>query len=124
MMFLEIIGVFQGSECICVMHDRLSSTSVLTKFVQVLKPLLSPLATPKTVMRHPRRLLEALCHKQDLKLELQTIQLEGAVEARVYINQICVANSKHYEPTVARRLAAFTVILLDSSIVKCFIEGI
>lgn len=75
---------------------------------KVLKPLLSPLATPKTVMRHPRRLLEALCHKQDLKLELQTIQLEGAVEARVYINQICVANSKHYEPTVARRLAAFT----------------
>lgn len=60
-------------------------------------------------MLHPRRMLEALCLKQDLQVELQTIKLEGIMEARVYISEICVAISQHYESTVARRLAAFTV---------------
>lgn len=75
----------------------------------MLEPLLSPLATPETVMLHPRRMLEALCQKQNLQMELQTIKLEGTMEARVYIREICVAISQHYEATVARRLAAFTV---------------
>ena len=77
--------------------------------MQVLEPLLGPLATPETVMLHPRRILETLCQKQDLQVELQTIKLEGTMEARVFISEICVAISQHYESTVARRLAAFTV---------------
>ena len=60
-------------------------------------------------MLHPRRILEALCQKQGLQMDLQTIKLEGTMEARVYISEICVAISQHYESTVARRLAAFTV---------------
>lgn len=82
----------------------------------MLKPLLSPLATSETVMRHPRRLLEIFCRKQDLQLELRTIKLEETMEARVYINQMCVASSQHYDSTVARRLAAFTVTF---SIFEC-----
>jgi hypothetical protein len=71
--------------------------------------LLRPIATPETVTLHPRRQLETLCSKQGLEMNLQSFQSEETVEARVYINEVLVASSRHHESTVARRLAAFKV---------------
>jgi hypothetical protein len=73
------------------------------------EPLLQPLATPETVMLHPRRQLESLCLNQGWHLEVQSSQQDGIVQAHVFINRILLGSSQSKERNVARRLAAFKV---------------
>ncbi|KAH8941689.1 hypothetical protein BDL97_14G057500 [Sphagnum fallax] len=73
---------------------------------KILEPLLQPLATPETVMLHPLRQLEILCQKQGRKLDVQSEQSNGVVQAHVFIDCILLGTSQNKERNVARRLAA------------------
>jgi endoribonuclease Dicer len=82
---------------------------------KVHEPLLQPLATPETVMLHPRRQLESLCLNQGWHLEVQSSQQDGIVQAHVFINRILLGSSQSKERNVARRLAAFKALRSLSS---------
>jgi hypothetical protein len=60
-------------------------------------------------MLHPLRQLEILCQKQGRKLDVQSEQSNGVVQAHVFIDCILLGTSQNKERNVARRLAACKV---------------
>lgn len=86
--------------------------------MQVLRPLLEPLATPLTVTVHPIKQLETLCVEKGWALKIHVNHLEKYVQAEVWINESVIGNSQNENKKVARRLAA-TMVLIGYCFCTC-----
>lgn len=81
--------------------------------MQVLRPLLEPLATPLTVIVHPIKQLEALCLEKGWSLNVHANLLEKYFLAEVWINNSVMGISMNESKKVARRLAAIMVLIIS-----------
>lgn len=78
--------------------------------MQVLRPLLEPLATPLTVTLHPVKQLEIMCVEKGWSLQIRVNHSEKFVQAEVWVNELVMGNSQNEDKKVARRLAAAMVL--------------